>query len=82
MPGLRVKSLAKCSQVFDFAEGLCSGQVQPELNLDLVTTERMMNETDKERKRRDQTSPSWPLPDGYQDKSHTTVPMLGHTTLA
>ena len=50
-------------------------------NLDLVTTKEVMNKTDKERKRRDQTSPSWPLPEGYQDKSHTTVPMLGHIAL-
>ena len=82
MPGLRVKSLAKGFQVFDFTEGPGSAQVQPELNLDLVTTEEMMNETDKERKRRDQPTPSWPLPEGYQDKSHTTVPVPGHTALA
>ena len=82
MPGLRVKSLAKGFQVFDFTEGPGSAQVQLELNLDLVTTEGMRSKTDKEKKRRDQTSPSWPLPEGYQDKSHTTVPVLGHTTLA
>ena len=53
MPRLRVKSLAKGSQVFDFTEGPGSAQVQPELNLDLVTTEEMMSKTDKEKKRSD-----------------------------
>ena len=47
MPGLRVKSLAKGFQVFDFTEGPGSAQVQPELNLDLVTTGEVMKKTKK-----------------------------------
>ena len=74
-PGLRVKSLRASFSNFDFTEGPGSAQVQFELNLDLVTTQEVINKTDRE-----ETESIMPCPHGLFPKvikirvTQTTVP--------
>ena len=70
MPGLRDKSLAESFSSFNFIKALGSAQVQPELNPDLVTTQEVMNKTDKEGKEVIRPCPP-AFPKSYQDKGHT-----------
>ena len=83
MPALRVKSLANGFQGFDFKEGPGSAQVQPKLNLELVTTGEVVNETDKEGKEEIRPCTHGLFPRVIKIMvTQTAVPVLGHTTPA